>query len=405
MSNHNRDVPILDDTSDYLMWKKEVAVWKLGTNAKNTQWASKLIMNMSGKPREVSLNMSTTTLGAADGADELIKELDKIYCKDSTQSLFKAIDQFESYRRTPDEDIDKYILEFQRKYKALKQLQENKDLYGDAILAYRLLNQANLNQEQQRLVRATCSELTYEKMQGQLKRTFGDTLGDRTSNLPYKSSSEVGFKQEPIFYTSKSVDRYAGHYKNDQNNNTRFVNRSGDFKRDRGFDQRPQERNPYGDNFHPNRGYHHQNNRYNPYAVKRGQRSYQQRGSQRPYQQRGDEEPKTSMKNSPNNSPRGSPKRNCFICREPGHLCHDCPFNMFPQSQKTPNQDTKPMKKVYALFEYDSPIPDSIHALIDTGSCLTVCGNQWLIRYLESLPMEERERIYFERYDQDVCFW
>ena len=102
----------------------------------------KLIMNMSGKPREVSLNMSTTTLGAEDGADKLIKELDKIYCKDSTQSLFKAIDQFESYRRTPDEDIDKYILEFQRKYKALKQLQENKDLYGDAILAYRLLNKA-----------------------------------------------------------------------------------------------------------------------------------------------------------------------------------------------------------------------------------------------------------------------
>ena len=124
----NKEVPILNDASDYLMWKKEVAVWKLGTNAKNTQWASKLIMNMSGKPREVSLNMSTTTLGAEDGADKLIKELDKIYCKDSTQSLFKAIDQFESYRRTPDEDIDKYILEFQRKYKALKQLQENKDL-------------------------------------------------------------------------------------------------------------------------------------------------------------------------------------------------------------------------------------------------------------------------------------
>ena len=115
----NRDVPILNDSSDYQMWKKEVAVWKLGTNAKKTQQASKLIMNMSGKPREVSLNMSVSTLGAEDGADELIKELDKIYCKDSTQRLFKAIDQFESYRRAPDEDIDKYILEFQRKYKAL----------------------------------------------------------------------------------------------------------------------------------------------------------------------------------------------------------------------------------------------------------------------------------------------
>ena len=68
-------------------------------------------------------------LRAEDVVDKLIVELDKLYKKDGTQSLFKAIDDFENYMRVDGEDIDNYILEFQRKYKILKQLRKNKDLY------------------------------------------------------------------------------------------------------------------------------------------------------------------------------------------------------------------------------------------------------------------------------------
>ena len=387
----NKDIPVLDDSSDYVTWKKEVEVWKLGTSAKNTQWASKLIMNMSGKPRDVSLNIPVNVLGATDGADKLIAELDKIYSKDTTQSLFKAIDQFESYRRAPSEDIDKYILEFQRKYKSLKQLQEDKDLYGDAILAYRLLNQANLSEEQQRLVRATCTtSLTFQKMKEQLKRTFGDALGERSS-LPFKNSQEE-IKQEPIFYTS-SRGGYEdhGHYENDHNSGEGRVYWSGDYNRTRNSNS----------NYRPNRAYHHNNNRYNPYAPKNrkfDQRPHQQRGSKRPYPQRGTEETKTSPRRSPD-------KRNCFICHEPGHYCSDCPYNIFPKAEQMQSPETKLDRNVYAVFDNELPLPpDSIHALLDTGSCRTVCGNKWLIQYLESLPQEERDCIYFERYDQEVCF-
>ena len=66
-------------------------------------------------------------LGAEDVVDKLIVELDKLYKKDVT--LFKAIDDFENYRRVDGEDMGNYILEFQRKYNILKQLRKNKDLY------------------------------------------------------------------------------------------------------------------------------------------------------------------------------------------------------------------------------------------------------------------------------------
>ena len=99
-------------------------MWQLGTSA-NKKQAAKLIMNMGGKPREVSINIPVTDFGADDGVAKLIAELGKLYNKETTQSLFKAINVFERYRRTHEDDIDKYILEFQRKCEALKQLQEN----------------------------------------------------------------------------------------------------------------------------------------------------------------------------------------------------------------------------------------------------------------------------------------
>ena len=125
----DRDIPILDDDTDYTTWKKKVDIWKLGTNAKKEQQAAKLIMHMRGKPQEVAINIPTAKIGLATGVEELTKELDLLYKKDTTQSLFKAIDSFENYRRSRDEDIDTYISEFQRRYKTLKQLQSNKDLY------------------------------------------------------------------------------------------------------------------------------------------------------------------------------------------------------------------------------------------------------------------------------------
>ena len=177
MSAQDRHIPILDEETDYSTWKKNVEIWKLGTNAKPNQQAAKLIMNMRGKPQEVAINIDPSKIGSDTGVKALTDELDALYKKDTTQSLFKAIDSFENYNRQAGEDIDKYISEFQRRYKTLKQLQKNQELYDDVILAYRLLNQASLNEEQARLVRATCvSGLSFEKMQEQLKRTFGDSL-------------------------------------------------------------------------------------------------------------------------------------------------------------------------------------------------------------------------------------
>ena len=291
MSHH--EIPVLNDKADYNTWKKKVAIWQLGTAATMKQQASKLIMNMTGKPQEVSINMTVEVLGADDGVDKLIAKLDKLYKKDGTQSLFKAIDDFERYRRGKGEDIDNYILKFQRRYKLLKQLRENTDLYDDMILAYRLLNQASLNEEQARLVRATCTAtLSYDLMQEQLKRTFGDgfTSYHNHTSLPFKSTPMDGIvKQEPASLTEDLRLGSDIHW-----------TRNGDQKSFTGHPMRGENRyNHYAQN----RG----QNRYNAYAPKRGQKPYM-KGS---YDQHSS--PKTSPKNSPN-------KSSCFIGHQTGHF-------------------------------------------------------------------------------------
>ena len=65
-------------------------IWQLGTAASTKQQASKLIMNMKGRPQEVSINITLKVLGAEDGVAKLIAELDKLYKKDSTQSLYEG---------------------------------------------------------------------------------------------------------------------------------------------------------------------------------------------------------------------------------------------------------------------------------------------------------------------------
>ena len=88
--SHERDIPILDDGTDYSTWKKKVDIWMLGTNAKPAQQAAKLIMHMKGKPQDVAINLDKTKIGADKGVEHLTAELDKLYKKDTTQSLFKV---------------------------------------------------------------------------------------------------------------------------------------------------------------------------------------------------------------------------------------------------------------------------------------------------------------------------
>ena len=113
----NERIPQLDDGKDYLTWKKEVEIWKLGTTAKDTQQAPRLVGFMQGKAHEAALQIPADELGSSDGVKKLLDGLHLVFLKDATQSLFQVIESFEQYSRSPSESIDEYIREFEQRYK------------------------------------------------------------------------------------------------------------------------------------------------------------------------------------------------------------------------------------------------------------------------------------------------
>ena len=129
----NERIPPLRDDSDYLTWKKEVEIWKLGTTAKDTQQAPRLVGFMEGRAHEAAIQIPAAELGSTTGVTKLFAELDKVFLKDATQSLFQAIESFEQYSRSPTESIDEYIREFEQRYKRLKDLRKNVEAYEDGI--------------------------------------------------------------------------------------------------------------------------------------------------------------------------------------------------------------------------------------------------------------------------------
>ena len=69
-------------------------------------------------------------------------------------------------------NINDYIIEFAKRNSKLK---EHSIELPDAVLAYRLLNSANIGTEKEQLARATISKLTYVNMKDQLRKIFDET--------------------------------------------------------------------------------------------------------------------------------------------------------------------------------------------------------------------------------------
>ena len=364
-----KDIPVLDDKAEYSTWKKEVQIWMISTNLAKNKQAAKLIMNMRGKPREVAVNMGITDIQGDDCMAKLFEALDKLYSKDTTQSLFKAIDDFEGYRRPDHIGIDEYILEFQRLYRTLKQSQNNEDLYNSKILAYRLLNQASLKEEQQRLVRATCTkDLTYDMMEEQLRRTFGEGLGSKDiGSKTHKDACEIKFKEEPqVFYQNQ--DQHC--LSSGDNEDTIYFN-GYTYRRDKSSQQKT-----YAPSVPNSR-----NNSIQRERPKSPQ-NWGNRNQQKPYfQQR-----------------KGPNTKLCFVCDEPGHIAIDCPLKRAKSNGQSHNNRTTFFKSDFDLPDSESQMVYLIgetanKALLDTGATSTVCGKLWFKVYEDSLNNEEKGKI------------
>ena len=390
----NERIPQLTDGKDYLTWKKEVQIWKLGTTAKDTQQAPRLVGFMEGKAHEAALQISADELGSSDGVKKLLAGLDLVFLKDKTQSLFQAIECFEQYSRSPSESIDDYIREFEQRYKKLTQLRDNKEAYEDGIKAFKLLHQANLKPEQKRLIRATTAELTYKGMTQALKRTFGDGSGILNTDIAMDacsagpSSSKI--KLEPVtLYTrgqSSSGDTdQSGYCSSATSERSRVLTSSAS----------PSESDDEENVMYINGGKYRKINRQRPAYPERKFNQDRVNKFQKPKYQ--PEQKRTFSK------AKGQERRSCLICDSPEHFVVNCPFNTYKRKRDDDKGLTFLTKIDHLESEVALPERDERYSffigetvnkgLLDTGASSTVCGRTWLNVFVESLPPCEASKI------------
>ena len=393
MASH-KWVPVLTDNTVYSSWKKELAFWKHATKCEKEKQAHTVILAMAGKPRTVATQLDPDSLAVEDGLDILIREMDKLFLKDNTQQLFCAIDTFEKFRRPKAMSMDDYIAEFTRLYQCVVECRDKKDVYEDGVLAYKMLMQAELSNDDQRIVKAITKPLTVTVMTETLKRVFGDGLGSTGlgSSLPYKSDNSAVIKEEPIFLTKQNDHEENGAYYNSYQDQEEFDDMEGGIY----WNQNPRKF------FRGNQRGNWQQNNY-PKGPGRYQSNFQQ--NNQPAQQSQQLNMGARGRFNPYNRGKGNmQKKQCFICSDPGHFVSECPYNSFNntknQSESQPTKD-----KVFAVFEPDFILPDSDEelvfltgettnqALLDTGACATVCGKEWMQVFEDSLTVSEQSLI------------
>ena len=158
---------------------------------------------MKGSARQAVLEIDSDVLSSDNGLQAVINKLNGLYLKDVNQRIYVALKSFEKYQRPADDSIDNYLNKFDLMYNRLK---SHKIILPDPVLAYRLLESANLEKTKSDLVRATITRMSFDEMKTQLRKLedIAITSGDNVS-------FEVKDEPDDVLYTRSFSNRRGNH--------------------------------------------------------------------------------------------------------------------------------------------------------------------------------------------------
>ena len=235
-NNYSKDFkapPTLGKDTLYNNWKKEVKIWEAFTSIPEEKRAPAIFMTLSGEAKEAVLNMDLEKLTAKDGVVNLIDVLDRMYLKDESSQAYEAYETFEKFVRPSNMTIADYVIKFEQLYFKAKSFEME---ILDGVLAYRLLNSANLTRDQKQLVKATVSKMDYNIMKDQLKKVFTNTARDLSSRDEAEEKFKIETEEKSDVYYNKEINKYntyrgrgrnnfnRGRYNNNYNRNKEVKN-------------------------------------------------------------------------------------------------------------------------------------------------------------------------------------
>ena len=337
--------PVFIEGDDYDQWKKDVELWQEISDLDKAKHAIAIHLSLSGRSRDATSELSIAELKSVDGITKVFEKLDRVYALDENWKCFHTYLNFENYSRPKECSVDEYLSEFDKRYYKLK---ECKVTLPDAIIACRLLKSCNLSDVHFQLALSTTPSLTFDNMRTTLKKLFSE----KGQILTVEASGETVKIENEAFYT----------------NTFRYKNKFGNFS----------------------------GNSLNARLKSRSRNSGNSDGRLNPLKSDGS----VSV---------------CAICSSKMHWAKFCPhayekqatvlYSKDERSSVSEEDEEEEEVQITLLAEnerlggkLDTLLGETIgKVLLDSGCSKTVCGQDWLDSFIDTLCKDERNSILCEK--------
>ena len=350
--------PNFSEDRPYEDWKRLVSWWIIQTDIPKEKQGLAIASSLQGKALDAVLQLDDNNINCNAGADNVIKQLDTIYKKNSLTQKIEDIERFETLRRADNITIKEYIREFE---KCISQLKTHKIEYPVDVQGYKLLKGANIPSTEEKMIRASCTDLEYDSVHKKLKSMYGDD----------KPSESYNLKTEPTFYAeTPDYDKGGDEYKDDVNDDVEdvmYASKRGNFR-----------------GRYSNRGY---SNR----TYQAPQQSYNNNRNPAPNNWRDKTDAPTDRIRGKNPLSKFGTQTKCRICQSINHWESKCPDK--------DTADVNLMINEIVLHASSNVVLKTLVAetwscaVLDCGATNTVCGSTWFNEFKSSLPIKEQEKI------------
>lgn len=344
-SKGNKVPPLLSKSKSYEDWVKKIKIWTKITSLPKTDLGGAVLMTLEGEAEDKILELDESDIIAENGIENILKQLDILFKKNETVEKFNALDAFETYRRPSDLGINEFVIEFDKRYNKTKKLGT---AMSDDLLAYKLIKSANLSDQDEKVVKATC-KLTYDDVKAKLKSIYGDAS--------YGMEAKCDVKVEETFEAIGS------------DGNTALYVKSRGRGRNRG----------------------------------RGRGRGHKEGTSRDGNSSSTSDRKNPVDGDGN-------QRQCFICKSIFHFADCCPHKSTNQTNLTSDHSvedstseastllTEHIVMYQSNYQNTSKLSELLSqtwntAVLDCGATKTVAGSSWVDHYLDCLSDDEKRLV------------
>ena len=344
-------IPVFDGKDcNYKSWKKKVKMWQsVASEQDEAKQGTLLILYMTGKAVELCLDETDTKVST------IITKLDSIY--GDTDDLLNQFEEFERFKRMPNQTMKEFIHIFEQKVTHLKA--KALDI-PELILSSKLLKGANLPPNDEKIARATCNTSIIAETKASLLRLSNGLIDTRSNSLNMIKVVKEEMDEEIAFYTNQyqrgrpSNSRYQS---NSMNRNTHHRLCYGCGQDDHWIKDCPDIR----------------------FAV-------QQLHSN------------TVFNNPQGRQPYRSNPKSTFMCADTDNTETVAPKSIPVIEKKVPTQK-KAVKKVPIFFNQCGTGDDKLveeaanKAVIDNAASVTVCGQEWYDNFTNILSPDHQQEI------------